>query len=40
MYDMKEGTRKGAFAVQMQPVVSQLSDDDITAIVAYVSSLP
>jgi len=40
IYDMKQGTRKGLLDVQMQPVVSQLSDDDITAIVAYVSSLP
>ena len=39
MYDIKLGTRKGAMAALMLPVVANLSDADIVDIIAYVSSL-
>jgi len=39
MYDYKLGTRAGTLAQLMKPVVETLTDDDVLAIVAYVSSL-
>jgi cytochrome c553 len=39
IYDIKLGTRHGAMAALMKPVVEHLSDDDVIAVVAYVSSL-
>lgn len=39
MYDMKIGTRKGAMAALMKPVLANLTDADIVDVVAYVSSL-
>ncbi len=39
MVDMKAGTRKGLWTPLMKPVVANLSNDDMTAIVAYVASL-
>lgn len=39
MYAFKTGSRKGLHAAQMQPVVANLRDDDITAIAAYLASL-
>ncbi len=38
--DMKQGTRKGTMAALMQPVVVNLTSEDILNIVAYTSSLP
>jgi cytochrome c553 len=38
MYDMKLGTRKGAMAALMTPVLANLSESDIVDIVAYLSS--
>jgi cytochrome c553 len=38
MYDMQQGTRHGAMAALMKPVVEKLTEDDMIAIVAYVSS--
>jgi len=38
MYDMKLGTRKGALAALMTPVLANLTDADIVDLVAYVSS--
>lgn len=39
LYDMQQGTRKGAWTDLMKPVVSNLSDDEMLNIAAYVSSL-
>ena len=39
MYDIKLGTRKGAMAALMVPVVANLTDSDIVDLIAYVSSL-
>jgi cytochrome c553 len=39
LYDFQHFTRVGPGAQMMQPVVANLSDDDILAIVAYVASL-
>jgi len=39
LYDMQQGTRHGAFAALMQPVVANLKDEDFVAIAAYVASL-
>lgn len=39
IYDMKLGTRHGAMAALMQPVIAKLSDADIVDVIAYVSSL-
>lgn len=39
LYDFQHFTRVGPGAQLMQPVVEKLSDDDVLAIVAYVSSL-
>jgi len=38
IYDMKLGTRKGAMAALMKPVVEKLSDGDIVDLIAFVSS--
>jgi cytochrome c553 len=39
IYDLQRGTRKGASAPLMQPVVANLTGDDMVAIAAYVTSL-
>jgi cytochrome c553 len=39
MFDIKAGTRKDAAAQLMKPVVAHLTDEDLIAIAAYVSSL-
>ena len=39
MYDIKLGTRKGAMAALMTPVVANLTDSDMVDVIAYVSSL-
>jgi cytochrome c553 len=39
MYDIKLGTRNGAMAALMKPVVANLSDGDIVDLIAYASSL-
>jgi cytochrome c553 len=39
MFAFKTGTRKGAYAAQMQPVTANLQEADITAIAAYLGSL-
>lgn len=39
MYDIKHGTRKSPLSQLMLPVVANLTDDDITALVAYVASV-
>jgi cytochrome c553 len=39
LYDLQQGTRKGPSAPLMQPVVAQLTGDDLVAIAAYVTSL-
>jgi cytochrome c553 len=39
MYDMKLGTRRGAMAALMAPVVANLTDRDVVDLMAYVSSL-
>lgn len=39
LYDFQQGTRKGAFAPLMQPVVASLGEDDFVTIAAYVASL-
>lgn len=39
MNDMKHGTRKGAMSSLMQPVLQNLSSDDILNIVAYLASI-
>jgi cytochrome c553 len=39
LYDMQQGARNGATAAFMKPVVGKLTDDDLIAIAAYVSSL-
>lgn len=39
MYDIKLGTRTGAMAALMKPVVDNLTDSDIVDLIAYVSSL-
>jgi cytochrome c553 len=38
LYDMQQGTRKGEWTDLMKPVVSNLSEDDMLNIAAYVSS--
>jgi cytochrome c553 len=38
MYDLKLGTRKGAMAALMMPVLADLTDADIVDLVAYLSS--
>lgn len=39
LYDLQQGTRKGALAPTMLPTVAHLTDEDIVAISAYVASL-
>lgn len=39
IYDIKLGTRRGAMAALMAPVVAKLTDEDIVDLTAYVSSL-
>jgi len=39
LYDFQQGTRNGAQASLMRPVVARLTDEDIVAIAAYVASL-
>lgn len=39
MYDMQRGTRRGASAPLMQPVIARLTNEDFVAIAAYVTSL-
>jgi cytochrome c553 len=39
LYDLQQGTRKGASAPLMQPVIANLKGDDMVAIAAYVASL-
>jgi cytochrome c553 len=38
MWDIQQGTRNGALAQLMKPVVANLTNDDMVAIAAYVSS--
>jgi cytochrome c553 len=38
LYDFKAGTRNGADAMLMKPVLARLDDDDILAITAYLAS--
>ncbi len=38
MYDMQQGTRKGAWTGLMKPVVANLSQDDLLNLAAYVAS--
>lgn len=38
LYDFQQGTRRGKLAPLMQPVVANLSSDDIVALAAYVAS--
>jgi len=40
MYDMREGTRRGAQTALMQPTVANLTTEDMINIAAYVASLP
>ena len=40
MYDIREGTRRGASTALMQPVVANLTTEDMISIAAYVASLP
>ena len=39
LYDLQQGTRKGASSPLMQPIVLNLTGDDMVAIAAYVASL-
>jgi len=39
LYDMKRGTRNGLQAQLMMPVIANLTNDDMTAIVAYLASI-
>lgn len=39
LYWFKDGTRNGAMAAQMKPVVAALTDEDIVAISAYLGSI-
>jgi cytochrome c553 len=38
LWDIKQGTRKGAWSPLMKPIVENLTQDDMLAIVAYVAS--
>ena len=40
MWDMQQGTRNGASAQLMKLVVANLTEEDMVAIAAYVSSRP
>ena len=39
IYDIQSGARTGSASLLMQPVVAQLTADDMIAIAAYVASL-
>jgi cytochrome c553 len=39
LWDMKQGTRNGLQAQLMQPVIANLSMDEMTDIVAYLASV-
>jgi cytochrome c553 len=39
LWDMRRGTRNGRWALMMQPVIENLTMDDMTAIVAYLASI-
>jgi cytochrome c553 len=39
LYDMKRGTRRGLWSELMQPVIADLSVDDMRDIVAYLASI-
>jgi cytochrome c553 len=39
LYDFQQGTRNGASAPLMRPVVANLTDEDMVAITAYLASL-
>jgi cytochrome c553 len=39
LYDMKHGARGGPASLPMKPVLAKLSQEDLTALVAYVASL-
>lgn len=39
LYDLQQGTRKGTSSPLMQPIVANLTGDDMVAIAAYVASL-
>ena len=38
LWDIQQGTRKGAWSPLMKPVVENLTQDDMLAIAAYVAS--
>jgi len=40
LYDIQQGTRKGVWTPLMKPVVSNLTEQDMVAIVAYLASRP
>ena len=40
MYDMQTGARHGTWSPLMKPVVEKLTEDDLMALAAYVTSLP
>ena len=40
LWDMKRNTRNGVYTVLMKPVVANLTAGDMTAIVAYLASIP
>jgi cytochrome c553 len=40
MYDMQTGARHGTWSPLMKEVVARLTDDDMMALAAYVTSLP
>ena len=39
LYDLKNGVRKGPTTELMKPVVANLTEEDMVAIVAYLASL-
>jgi cytochrome c553 len=40
LYDMQAGTRRGLWSPLMKDVVARLTDEDMMALAAYVTSLP
>jgi cytochrome c553 len=40
LYDMQAGTRRGTWSPLMKDVVAKLTEDDMMALAAYVTSLP
>ena len=40
LYDMQVGTRRGTWSPLMKDVVAKLTEDDMMALAAYVTSLP